>query len=237
MNEILTKLEPKEWLILNIELQTKKNALRKALKQKGVLKKGATNEFDKYSYFSEAQYKELFTELLSDYHLELKFTELEYTTFEGTEKQANGRMPKLEFSLFDTTTGFFETTVITGEGIDKGDKAGYKAYTGALKYFLANTFMVATGDDPEKDSPDNKMNTKKTTKTTAKPIKATAKQVELINNLVSDIPAMLGYYKVEKMEDLTAQQASEIITKKMKAKKTENISEAEAANYDSEGAK
>lgn len=214
MNEILTRLEPKEWLELNAKLQAKKNALRKALKEKGILKKGATNDYDKYSYFSEAQYKELFTELFSTHGLELKFTELEYATFEGTEKQANGRMPKLLFSLFDVATGFFEETEITGEGIDKGDKAGYKAYTGALKYFLADTFMVATGDDAEKESPENKMNTKNT----PKPTKATAKQIELIKSLVEDIPAMLEYFKVEKIEDLTVKQASDIIAKKKGAK-------------------
>ena len=155
---MLEKLEIKTWLDLNAKLQKKKNALRASLKEKGVLKREGANTFDRYKYFSEAQYKELFTELLSQHKLELKFTELEYDTFEGTEKQANGRMPKLEISLIDTDTGFYETTVITGEGIDKGDKAGYKAYTGALKYYLANTFLVATGDDPEKDSPDNRMN-------------------------------------------------------------------------------
>lgn len=222
MNEILLQLEPKEWLELNAKLQAKKNALRKALKEKGVLKKGATNSFDNYSYFSEAQYKELFTELLSDNGLELKFTELEYSTFEGTEKQANGRMPKLEFSLIDVATGFFETTVITGEGIDKGDKAGYKAYTGALKYFLADTFMVATGDDPEKDSPDNKMNNKKPSGAgkAAGNGKATPKQIEMIKKIVDDekYPAMLEYYKVTKFEDLTIEQASEIISKKKGAK-------------------
>ena len=134
---MLEKLEVKEWLTLNSGLQLKKNALRKALKERGVLQKGATNTFDHYKYFSEAQYKELFTALFSEFGLEIKFDEIDYSTFEGTEKQANGRMPRLEFALIDIDTGFFETTVITGEGIDKGDKAGYKAYTGALKYFLA----------------------------------------------------------------------------------------------------
>ena len=211
MNSILAGLEPKEWLELNAKLQAKKNALRKALKEKGILKKGATNDYDHYSYFSEGQYKELFTELFSEYGLELNFTELEYNTFEGSEKQANGRMPKLEFYLIDVETGFFETTAITGEGIDKGDKAGYKAYTGALKYFLADKFMVATGDDPEKESPNNKMNDKK-------PTRATAKQIELIKTLVDDIPAMLEYYKIDKIEDLDIKQASEIISKKKGAK-------------------
>ena len=193
-------------LDLNAKLQTKKNALRKALKEKGVLKKCGKNDYDHYSYFSEAQYKELFTELFSNAKLELSFNELEYNTFTGSEKQANGRMPRLEFILTDIETGFYEVTTITGEGIDKGDKAGYKAYTGALKYYLANTFMVATGDDPEKDSPSHTMNTKQEKK-------ASAKQIELLKSLVKDIPAMLEYYKVDKIEDLTVQQASETISK------------------------
>jgi hypothetical protein len=129
-------------------------------------------------------------------------------------------MPKLEFSLIDVDTGFFETTEITGEGIDKGDKAGYKAYTGALKYFLADKFMVATGDDPEKESPDNKMNNKKPSGTAKGTGKATPKQIEMIKKVVDDekYPALLEYYKVAKFEDLTVQQASEIISKKKGAK-------------------
>lgn len=213
---MLEKLEVKDWLTLNAQLQKKKNELRKKLKEKGILKREGNNTYDKYTYFSEAQYKELFTALLSESNLELKFTELEYATFEGSEKQSNGRMPKLEFKLIDVETGFYETTVITGEGIDKGDKAGYKAYTGALKYYLADTFMVATGDDPEVESPDVKMN-KKVEKESIKPIpKATAKQVELIKELydVENIAKMLIYYKVEKLEDLTLANASEVIKRK-----------------------
>lgn len=204
---MLEGLAPEKWLELNAKLQQKKNAARKQLAEKGVLKKGGLNDYDHYSYFSEAQYKELFTKLLSDNGLEMKFNELEYDTFEGQGKQSNGRMPKIRFTLFDIETGFYEETDITGEGMDKGDKAGYKAYTGALKYFLADTFMVATGDDPEKESPAENMNTK-----TAR--KATPKQVELVMKLVNDIPAMLKYYGISRIEDLTIQQASQIISKK-----------------------
>lgn len=197
------ELQIDKWLELNAKLQQKKNLLRKALKEKGVLVKGATNEYDKYTYFSEAQYKELFTELFSEHGLELKFNEIEYNTFEGSEKQANGRMPKLEFTLFDCETGFYESTTITGEGIDKGDKAGYKAYTGALKYYLADTFMVATGDDPEKESPDSKMNKKK----------ASDKQIEYLRKLYNaeEQARIIQYYKVEKFEDLDAGIVSQYI--------------------------
>lgn len=206
---MLEKLEIKEWLDLNAKLQQKKNMLRIALHEKGILKKGAKNNFDNYSYFSEAQYKELFTELFCKNRLELKFNELEYGTFEGSEKQANGRMPKLEFYLYDIETGFYETSIITGEGIDKGDKAGYKAYTGALKYYLANTFMVATGDDPEIDSPDNKMNNKVEKK-------ASPKQVELLEGILDDeeLEKTIAHYGIKDLSELTMKQASALISRK-----------------------
>ena len=208
---MLEKLEIKEWLKLNAKLQQKKNNLRKTLKEKGILKKGKTNDFDNYQYFSEAQYKELFTELFSTNGLELTPNELEYSMFEGTEKQANGRNVKIEFTLTDIDTGFYETSIVTGEGIDKGDKAGYKADTGALKYYLANTFMVATGDDPEKESPDNKMNNKVEKK-------ATPKQIETLNKYYNgeNLDKLLETNKLEKLEDITMTKASELIGTIMK---------------------
>lgn len=204
-------LDVKEWLELNAKLQQKKNQLRKALKEKGILQKGGQNDYDHYKYFSEAQYKQLFTELFSEHGLELKFNEVAYDTFSGTEKQSNGRMPKIEFELMDIETGFGETSTITGEGIDKGDKAGYKAYTGALKYYLANTFMVATGDDPEKESPDAKMNDKQTRGNR----KATPKQIEFLASKYEgdNLTKLLEANNIEKLEDMPMSKASDLISK------------------------
>lgn len=139
---------------LNAKLQTKKNLLRKALFKKGVVARDRTNEFDRYKYFSEAGYKKLFTELFSNAGLELTTTIDEVERFTVDGKQNNGRQVKVIFTLSDVETGFAETSTFYGEGFDKGDKGLYKAYTGALKYYLANTFMVATGDDPEVESPE-----------------------------------------------------------------------------------
>lgn len=198
----------KSWLEMNAKLQQKKRALRKELSELGVQKKEGRNDYDRYNYFSEAQYKELFTKLFSKHGLELKFTELEYGLFDGSEKQSNGRMPRLEFRLFDTETGFYEATVITGEGMDKGDKAGYKAYTGALKYYLADTFMVATGDDPEKDSPETPMNKKSERK-------ASPKQVEYLTGFYKGdlLDKLLAANGITKIEDISMSKASELITK------------------------
>ena len=139
----LDSLGIEKWLELNAKLQQKKNALRKALSEKGILKREGNNTFDKYKYFSEAQYKELFTKLFSEYKLELTSNEMRYDHIEGTDKMPFGVNVTWEFTLTDIDTGFYEKSYITGEGLDKGDKAGYKANTGAIKYFLANTFMVA----------------------------------------------------------------------------------------------
>lgn len=155
MQEILNKIcetNPENFLKNNALLQSKKSALREELSQMGILQKEGHNTFDKYKYFSEAQYKELFTRLFSKHRLELKSSEMTYTDFQGTQKQPFGRKVKIEFCLIDCDTGFFELSYITGEGLDKGDKAGYKANTGAIKYYLADTFLVATGDDPEKET-------------------------------------------------------------------------------------
>jgi len=200
----IDSLEIKEWLEFNAKLQQKKNLLRCELAKKGMLKKGASNDYDHYKYFSEAQYKALFTELFSENKLELKFNEVGYEEGVGIGNQKSSRKVTLLFRLIDCETGFYEETIITGEALDKGDKAGYKAYTGALKYYLANTFMVATGDDPEKDSP-----------TLEKEQKATAKQLQELNAMENNLKKwVLNKFNVGKLEDLTKNQAEWFLTKK-----------------------
>lgn len=185
-------------------LQQKKNAVRKALNDKGVLKRGAKNDFDHYSYFSEAQYKRLFTELLSANGLELTVSTKAVEDIDGTQKQPFGRRVALEITLTDTATGHAETTVHFGEGMDKGDKALYKAYTGAVKYFLADTFLVATGDDPETESQSGERVERK----------ASPKQVELLGRMFKgeQLAEMLAYYNVSAIGELTMKQASDLIS-------------------------
>lgn len=200
-----------EWLKLNAQLQQKKNALRKELNRRGILKRGGNNAYDNYKYFSEAQYKLLFTELFSVYGLELTVTEESYELFDGTGKQNNGRTVKDRFILTDIDTGFSESGLITGEGLDKGDKAGYKAHTGAMKYYLANTFLVATGDDAECESPDEKtaMNKPKS-------------KADILNEVLSpeQIASTKAYYKVDTLDKLPPMEADKIIERAKQIKKS-----------------
>ena len=157
----------------NAKLQQKKAKIREKIRDAGVLEKKGTNDFDHYKYFTEAQYKELFTALLTGERLELQVSEKDVAPFEGSAKQPFGWRVTLDFILHDIDTGFSEVSQMSGIGMDKGDKGIYKAYTGALKYYLANTFMVATGDDPEKaDKGADK--------------KITAQKVKTLGNLILD---------------------------------------------------
>lgn len=45
--------------------------------------------------------------------------------------------------------------VAAGEGMDSGDKSSNKAMTCALKYALRQTFLIETGDDPDRDAYDS----------------------------------------------------------------------------------
>ena len=186
-----------------MKLAQKKNALRRDLAERGILKREGNNQFDRYKYFSEAQYKSLFTDLFASHDLELRSTVSDYSTIEGTEKQANGRIVQMEFELIDCETGFSETSKFYGEGFDKGDKAMYKAYTGAIKYYLANTFLVATGDDPEKDSPDTKMNTRKI---------SAAQKIVIEKKYTGDkLQQLLDWAKVKTLDEMTEDQALAVI--------------------------
>src|SRR5699024_1473369 len=58
---------------------------------------------------------------------------------------------KMKFTFIDGETGEEISIHSIGEGQDAGDKAVYKAITGATKYALMKVFMIPTGDDPEQD--------------------------------------------------------------------------------------
>ena len=195
---------------LRAALQKKKNAIRGTLKNMGVLERKGDNKYDKYKYFSEAQYKELFTGLLADAGLELAFNELEYERFKMDGKNTEGRRIKLRYELIDVDTGYSETTVISGEGADRSDKGVYKAYTGILKYYLANTFLVATGDDPEK--PEEKEEPKAEEKSFKG---ATPEQIKFLKGCYKGdkMDALLKEQGIAKIEELSITKASDLIKK------------------------
>ena len=96
-------------------------------------------------------------------------------------------------------------TITYADGLDTGDKASGKAMTYADKYALMKAYKISTGDDPDKEASAEQGYTS---------VKATSKQIEAVKKLVRDTQAMLEHYNISKIEDLTLEQASEIIAKK-----------------------
>ncbi len=213
-------LDIDKWLELNAKLAQKKNIARAELAKMGVLEKKGKNTYDNYKYFTEAQYKDIANKLLTKAKLELKVSERDYYKYiNQNSKTPVGRIATLQFTLTDTETGFYEESIIRGEGLDRGDKAGYKAYTGAIKYYLANTFLVATGDDVEQESPE--MSTTKATE--KKEILIQKTQIDIIKQCYNEenMAKLLQANNLTKLEDMTMKKASEIIKKLKEIKEKE----------------
>ena len=134
------------------------------------------------------------------------------------EKEGNGYISKNMYLRIETTYEFVNldkpdekiTMTSYADGIDSGDKATGKAMTYSDKYSLLNAYKIATGDDPDKDGSPEKGYSKK----------ITAEQIMRITCLVSDIDAMLEYYKLEKLEDMDYELAEQVIARKSKNENT-----------------
>ncbi len=75
-------------------------------------------------------------------------------------EDANGKAPNVLVTMgghFTVTDGAATFRVSSlGQGLDRGDKAIYKAMTGFKKYAYRHLVMMATGDDPEQTREDEK---------------------------------------------------------------------------------
>ena len=107
--------------------------------------KNGRNEFHKYDYATEADLTDTLRPLMAEAGV------LFFPTIESETKQGDVATVVLKVSFIDAEDGSSIIGRWLGEGQDKGDKAFYKAFTGAVKYALMKTFLVATGDDPELD--------------------------------------------------------------------------------------
>lgn len=150
------------------------------------------------------------------------------------EERTNSKGTLLIYSICKVKYTFFAedgsniSAVVIGEGMDTGDKATNKAMSIAFKYACFQVFCIPTEEmvDPDaechevkpKAKAEKKEEPKAENKLSGK--KASAKQIELIKTLVpeKDLPAMLKWAGVEKIEDMPLEAASKVITEKTKKK-------------------
>lgn len=214
IKEIETKEEVKEEVKVK-NLNESIISIRVKL-QNSKLKKSGKNKFAGFDYFELKDFLPKLNELMLEEGVNDLFTideeQVILTLIKGEERQSY----KMPFTIY-------ETPINTKVNQNTGEVREVKSmqdiqYLGALntyykRYLYLNAFGITDGEVIDNMNNEELTTTKKTT-TERKVVKASPKQIELIQSLVSDIPAMLSYYRVEKIEDLTIQQASEIITKK-----------------------
>jgi hypothetical protein len=116
--------------------------------------KSGRNEFHRYDYATEADIAAAVRSGMAKRAVMLipSVRNTEWT--ELPTKSGKMRLCTLtvDFTLHDGDSGETLTYTVLGEGSDSGDKATYKALTGAEKYALLKIFLIPTGDDPENDA-------------------------------------------------------------------------------------
>ena len=207
------------------------------LKKDGKVAYGST----RYNYLSEEKITSEIRKAMADVGLIIYPAKMEIVS----EQEVNTRSGKARvlnivaaYHIKDIDSGEFIEIQTLGEGMDSGDKAIYKAMTGAYKYAQRQTFMIPTGDDPDKvssdelnddDAPPEKQATKKTSKekqekkeapaTKKKEVSATKKQLFTVVKLSQEV----GYtpnemselikmrYDRDRSDELTISDADDLI--------------------------
>ena len=105
----------------------------------------------------------------------------------------------MTYTFMDVNSAEELTVKMPGEGRDPGDKGPYKAMTGALKYALLQSFLIATGDDPEDERADSGQQAAGNGNRGSDQVISTeqAGQIyELIEQTGTDVAKMLEYFKI-----------------------------------------
>jgi hypothetical protein len=112
------------------------------------------------------------------------------------------------------------TVKVAGEGLDAGDKAPYKAMTGALKYALLQSFLLATGDDPEEERTNSTNHSSPSHEHRSEPL-ATTEEIHELRQLIEDtgteLERVLAYYRLSSLEQMTEgtyRRAIEVLNRK-----------------------
>jgi hypothetical protein len=119
------------------------------------VQKTGKNSFHKYSYATEADIAAAFSTAMknSGVFMFSSITDRECITYKTAGNKDSFLVTvKLEVTFVDSDSGETFTSTFFGDGTDFGDKGIYKAITGAQKYALMKTFLLQTGDDPERDN-------------------------------------------------------------------------------------
>jgi hypothetical protein len=103
----------------------------------------------------------------------------------------------MSYSFMDAESAEQITVRVAGEGLDPGDKGPYKAMTGALKYALMQSLLLASGDDPEDERRDGSAAAATISAEDARYLR------RLLTETGTELERMLAYYKIDALEQMT----------------------------------
>lgn len=159
------------------------------------IKKSGQNKFAGFSYYELSDITPPLIELCNKYKL---FTAFRFTNEEAVLEIVNIEEPK-EVQLYSSPMEELEL-----KGCNKIQAlGGTETYQRRYLYMAAFDIIEADLFDKTSGISDEKLITKT--------------QIKKIGELVEDIPAMLNYYKLEKIEDMTYIIAEQIIERKSNA--------------------
>ncbi len=122
-----------------------------------VQKGGRMTQGGNYSYAGEADFIQAIRPAMIKHGVIIHPTKDERPIISETYITSNGKtMNRIiypqTFRFTHTISGDHFDVAVLGEASDVGDKASNKAMTAGLKYALRQTFLIETGDDPDKHS-------------------------------------------------------------------------------------
>ncbi|WP_214807525.1 ERF family protein [Exiguobacterium sp. s102] len=150
--------------------------------------KNGFNKFHKYHYATESDVSDLVREELAKRSVMLFPSVISHESREHKNRSGSTEYIstiEMEFTFVDGESGESMAFKTVGEGQDAGDKAYYKAMTGATKYALMKVFLISTGDDPEADSKVDERNSK-----AAPPKMATKTELDSLIKLADTFAAL-----------------------------------------------
>lgn len=173
--------------------------IAEVMKEVGYLQKDGKVDFNstKYKYLSETKITlairvSMIKHGLIMYPIEMKEEESAVKTSKGSHIAR----VFVKYRIQDIDDDSYIEPVSQGYGLDSGDKGIYKAMTGAFKYAQRETFMLSTGDDPDKTSSEEITQTEKITSAQVNTIKSNMKKADVTEERFCEV------YKIDSISDL-----------------------------------
>lgn len=113
--------------------------------------KRGRNEYHAYDYATEADVSDHLRDAFKAHGLVLLPEVVEVSVREVGTKGRVLTTATMRVTILDSESGETWTGQWAGSGVDAEDKGLYKAMTGGIKYWLMKTFLIPTGDDPERE--------------------------------------------------------------------------------------